>query len=182
MDRRFTWNSESVFSDESAWEEAVDTILRGLPDLEEFKGHLGDSPDTLADWFDASERARRLMAKVMVYGSMAYSVDVGYQAAAARADRARSVAAQLGAATSFAIPEMLGIGLPRLRQWVASSPRLAHLGHYFDRLEKLAKRIRSAEVEQLLSQVVDPLATALSVHSVLANTDLKFAPAIWADG
>ncbi len=182
MDRRFTWNSESVFSDESAWEEAVETILRGLPDLEEFKGHLGDSPDTLADWFDASERARRLMAKVMVYGSMAYSVDVGDQAAAARADRARSVAAQLGAATSFAIPEMLGIGLPRLRQWVASSPRLAHLGHYFDRLEKLAKRIRSAEVEQLLSQVVDPLATALSVHSVLANTDLKFAPAIGADG
>jgi len=169
VDKRFTWNSESVFSEESGWDEAVDTILARLPDLAEFKGHLGDSPDALADWFDASERVHRLMSKVMVYTSMAYSVDVGDEVAAAHADRVRSVGAQLGAAASFALPEMIGIGIPRLREWVKASPRLAHLDHYFDRLEKLQKRIRSAEVEELLSQVADPLATALSVHGVLAT-------------
>jgi oligoendopeptidase F len=182
VEKRYTWNAESVFADEAEWERAVETVLAWLPDLAEFKGHLGDSPDSLADWFDANERARRLMAKVIVYSTMSYSVDVGDQAASARADRVRSVAAQLGAAAAFAVPEMLTIGLPKLRAWVASSPRLANLGHYFDVLEKLQKRIRSAEVEQLLSQVVDPLATALSVHSVLANTDLKFAPAVGKDG
>jgi len=182
VDGRFTWNAESVFEDEAGWERAVETVLAWLPDLGEFKGHLGDSPDALADWFDSNERARRLMAKVIVYSTMSYSVDVGDQAASARADRARSVASQLGAAASFAVPEMLAIGIPQLREWVASSPRLAHLGHYFDTLERLQKRIRSAEVEQLLSQVADPLATALSVHSVLANTDLKFAPAVGPDG
>ncbi len=182
VDRRFTWDEESVFPEASGWEKAVDTILASLPDLHEFKGHLGDGPDTLADWFDASERAHRLMAKVMVYTTMSYSVDVGDQEAAARADRARSVAAQLGAAASFAVPEMLALGLPKLREWVATAPRLAHLGHYFDRLEKLQRRIRSAEVEEVLTQVTDPLATSLSVHSVLANTDLKFAPAVGSDG
>jgi len=182
VDPRYTWAADSVFPKESGWEETVDTILSSLPDLEEFKGHLGDSPDTLADWFDASERVHRLLAKVAVYTTMSYSVDVGDQVAAARSDRLRSVAARLGAATSFALPEMLSVGLPKLREWVAGSPRLAHLGHYFDRLEKLAPRIRSAEVEELLTQVSDPLATALSVHSVLANTDLKFAPAVDADG
>ncbi|HKB18381.1 MAG TPA: oligoendopeptidase F [Candidatus Dormibacteraeota bacterium] len=182
VDRRFTWDGESVFPDEPAWEQAVETIVARLPDLEEFKGHLGESPDTLADWFDAIERARRLMARVMVSSTMAYSVDVGDQAAAARVDRTRTAAARLGGAAAFAIPEMLEIGLPKLREWVASSPRLSHLGHYFDRLERLQKRIRSAEVEQLLTQVSDPLATALSVHGVLANTDLKFAPAVGSDG
>jgi len=182
VDKRSTWDSESVFADEAAWEEAVDSIVSRLPDLEEFKGHLGDSPDSLADWFDAIERARRLMARVMVYSTMAYSVDVGDQRAAARADRTRTTAAKLGAAASFAVPEMLAIGLPKLRQWIASSPRLSHLGHYFDRLEKLQTRIRSAEVEEVLTQVSDPLATALSAHGVLANTDLKFAPAVGSDG
>jgi oligoendopeptidase F len=182
VDRRFTWNSEGVFETEAGWEQAVETILAHLPDLEEFKGHLGEGPDALADWFDASERAHRLMGKVMVYSTMDYSVDVGNQAAAARADRARSTAARLGASASFAVPEMLGVGLPKLREWVRTSPRLAHLGHYFDRLDKLQKRIRSAEVEQLLTQVSDPLATALSAHSVLANTDLKFPPAVGSDG
>ena len=182
LDPKFTWAADSVFPADSGWEETVETILTSLPDLEEFKGHLGDSPDALADWFDASERVHRLLAKVAVYTTMSYSVDVGDQVAAARSDRLRSVSARLGAATSFALPEMLSIGLPKLREWAGSSPRLAHLGHYFDRLEKLAPRIRNAEVEELLTQVSDPLATALSVHSVLANTDLKFAPAVDADG
>jgi len=182
VDKRFTWNSESVFPEESDWEEALQAILSRIPDLEEFKGHLGDSPDSLADWLEVSERARRLMAQVIVYSTMDYSVDVGDQGAAARVDRARSVAARLGGAASFAVPEMLSIGLPKLRDWVKTSPRLSHLGHYFDRLERLQKRIRSAEVEELLTQVTDPLATALSVHSVLANTDLKFAPAVGSDG
>src|ERR1019366_2610123 len=182
MDERFTWDRQSVFPDEAGWEQAVETIMARLPDLTEFRGHLADSPDALADWFDANESVHRLMGKVMVYTTMSYSVDTGDQAALARADRARSLAAQLGAATSFALPEMIGLGIPKLREWVASSPRLAHLGHYFDRVEKLEKRIRSAEVEELLTQVSDPLATALSVHGVLANTDLRFAPALDANG
>jgi oligoendopeptidase F len=182
VDPRFAWNAESVFPEDADWEKTVDGIRASLPDLAEFRGRLGDSPDTLADWFDANERAHRQMARVIVYTTMSYSVDVGDQKAAARADRARSVAAQLSAAASFAVPEMLNIGIPKLREWVAASPRLGHLGHYFDRLEKLQKRIRSAEVEELLSQVSDPLATALTAHSVLANTDLRFAPAVGTDG
>lgn len=182
VDRRFTWNAESVFPDAAAWQRAADSIVSQLPDLAEFKGRLGDSPDTLADWFDASERLHRLLDRVRVYSTMDYSCDAGDQDAAARADRARSLAAQLGAAASFAVPEMLAMGFPKLREWVATSPRLTHLGHHFDRLEKLQKRIRSAEVEELLTQVSDPLATALSAHSVLANSDLKFPPAVGSDG
>jgi oligoendopeptidase F len=182
VNERFTWDRESVFPDAAGWDQAVETILARLPDLAEFRGHLGDSPDSLADWFDANENVHRLMGRAMVYSTMSYSVDTGDQAALARTDRARSVAAQLGAATSFALPEMIGLGIPKLREWVASSPRLAHLNHYFDRVEKLQKRIRSSEVEELLTQVSDPLATALSVHGVLANTDLRFAPALDANG
>ena len=182
VDKRFTWDRESVFPDEAGWDQAVDTIIARLPDLAEFRGHLGESPDALADWFDANESVHRLMGKVMVYSTMAYSVDTGDQAALARTDRARSVAARLGAATSFALPEMISIGIPKLREWVSTSPRLAHLDHYFDRIGKLKEHIRSAEVEELLNQVSDPLATALSVHGVLANTDLKFVPAVGTKG
>ena len=54
IDKRFTWDAESVFPEESGWDHAVDTILSSLPDLAEFKGHLSDSPDALADWFEAN--------------------------------------------------------------------------------------------------------------------------------
>jgi oligoendopeptidase F len=180
--KQFTWNGESVFPDEAGWQTAVETILAKLPDLTEFKGHLGQSPEMLADWFDAAESAQRLMGKVTVYTTMSYAVDASDQGAAARSDRARTTNARLGATMSFAVPEMISIGFPKLREWVAGSPRLAHLGHFFDRLEKMHSHVRSPEVEELLTQASDPLATALSVHAVLANTDLRFAPASGANG
>jgi oligoendopeptidase F len=182
VDERFTWDAKSVFADEAAWEAAVETILARLPDLAEFKGHLGESPEMLADWFDAAESAQRLMGKVQVYTTMSYSVDSADQAAAARSDRARTTSAQLAGAMSFATPEMIAIGFPRLREWVASSARLEHLGHFVDRLEKMQSHVRSPEVEELLMQASDPLTSALSVHSVLANTDLRFPPASGAHG
>jgi oligoendopeptidase F len=182
VDEKFTWDAKSVFTDEAAWEAAVETIMARLPDLAEFKGHLGQSPDMLADWFDASESAQRLMGKVVVYATMSYSVDASDQSAAARSDRARSTYAQLGAAMAFAVPEMIAIGFPKLREWVASAKRLGHLGHYVDRLERMQAHVRSPEVEELLTQASDPLATAISVHGILANTDLKFAPASGANG
>jgi oligoendopeptidase F len=70
VDRRFTWNSESVFPDEAAFEAALSSVLARLPDLAEFRGHIGQSPDALADWFDAAESVQRLMGKVVVYTSM----------------------------------------------------------------------------------------------------------------
>jgi oligoendopeptidase F len=182
VDERFTWDAESVFADEAAWEAAVETILARLPDLAEFKGHLGESPDMLADWFDAAESVQRLMGKVVVYTTMSYSVDSADQAAAARSDRARTTSAQLAGAMSFATPEMIAIGFPKLREWVQSSARLEQLGHFVDRLEKMQSHVRSPEVEELLMQASDPLASALSVHSVLANTDLRFPPASGAHG
>ncbi len=182
VDRRFTWKSEAIFADADAWEAAVAGILAALPDLAEFKGHLSDSPDMLADWFEASEKVQRVMEKVRVYTNMEYSCDVGDQGAASRADRARSVSAQLHAAMSFSVPELIAIGFPKLQEWVASTPRLSHFGHHFERLEKLSSHVRPAEVEEVLAQVADPLNSALAVHSVFANTDMRFDPAAGVDG
>src|SRR5258708_4100265 len=131
MDARFTWDAASVFPDETAWDFALETVLVRLPDLAEFKGHLGDSPDTLAGWF----------GKLTVYSTMSYSVDATNQAGVARTDRTRTVGAQLWAAMSFALPEMYAIGLPKLREWTSTSRRLANLGHYFDRLEKVESHV-----------------------------------------
>ena len=182
VDRRFTWKSEAIFADADAWETAVAGILAALPDLAEFKGHLSDSPDMLADWFEASEKVQRVMEKVRVYTNMEYSCDVGDQGAASRADRARSVSAQLQAAMSFSVPELIAIGFPKLHEWVASTPRLSHFGHHFERLEKLSSHVRPAEVEEVLAHVGDPLNSALAVHSVFANTDMRFDPAAGVDG
>ncbi|HJX20272.1 MAG TPA: M3 family metallopeptidase, partial [Steroidobacteraceae bacterium] len=42
--------------------------------------------------------------------------------------------------------------------------------------------MRAPEVEEVLTQVSDPLASAISAHSVLANADMRFPSAVGAEG
>jgi len=175
--REHTWDVESVFPNDEAWSAELEALLKELPTLARFRGHLGDNAATLADFFATSEALAIRAGKVMLYASMRHTVDVADQTAAALNDRARGVMARLGAALAFAEPEMLTIGFDKLRAWTQSEPRLAIYAHYFARLEQRAAHVRSAEVEELLSHLSDPFRTAAETHGILTDAELKCAPA-----
>ncbi|MBI5029823.1 MAG: oligoendopeptidase F family protein [Chloroflexi bacterium] len=175
-----TWNAESIFPNDAAWENEFNAVGNDLSSLVRFRGHLADNATMLADFFAASEAIEFRAGKVVLYASMKHTVDTTDQAAAALNDRARGLAARVGAAMSFAEPELLAIGFDKLRAWTVdaeSEPRLAIYAHYVDRLEQRAAHVRSAEVEELLSQVNDAFRTAAATHGVLADADLKPTPA-----
>lgn len=172
-----TWDTGSIFLTEDAWETEFKGIGAELPSLAKYRGHVCDSAAALAEWFEVSEAIQFRLGKVFVYASMNQAVDANDQVAAARFDRARGLMARTGAAMAFAEPEMIQVGFDKLRAWANEEKRLAIYVHYFDRLEKRAEHVRSAEVEELLSQASDTLNTATLTHGILANAELKFAPA-----
>jgi oligoendopeptidase F len=177
-----TWDAASIFPTTAAWEEEFRAVESRLLDLAEFRGHLADGPPTLADWFAAAEGVQAAYSRLSVYSYMFYAVDSTDQEASARQDRSRGLGSRVDAAISFAEPELLAVGIDRLRGWVATEPRLAGYEHFFEILERRRGHVRSAEVEELLSQAADPFGTAASIHGVLANADLAFAPASAGDG
>ena len=177
-----TWDAQSVFASDEAWEAAYHQVADGLASLDGFRGTLAEAPARLAEWFAQSEGLRTLLGKLNIYASMFYEVDTADQGAAARSSRARSLYARFAAAASFAEPELLAIGFSTLRTWAEQEPRLAPYGHYFSRLERRQAHVRSAEVEELLGATLDPFSTASSVHGILTNADLTFAPARDAEG
>ena len=177
IEKRFTWDTESVFAGEAEWRAEYDRVVAALPDLAEFRGHLREGPDQLADFLAALEAVRRSLGRLTVYATMFSSVDSGDEAAAARTDQARSLASRVAATAAFADPEMLAIGIPRLREWARQNERLRIYDHFFEVLERRAPHVRSDEVEEVLSMASEPLTTAAGVHGILANAELRFPPA-----
>ncbi len=176
------WDTRSVFPSDAAWEAACASLAADVGGLGRFKGHLAEGPATLADALEAIEGAFRRMGLIYIYASNYHNVDTADQAAAARNDRAMSLASRVGAEAAYLEPETIAIGFPTLRRWLGEEPRLAHYGHYVDELERRQKHVRSAEVESLLSALRDPFGSATSIHGILADADLAFAPARTAGG
>lgn len=180
--REHTWDVESIFPNDAAWSAEFDALIKELPAFARFRGHLADNAATLADFFAASEALMTRAGKVMLYASMKHTVDTADQTAAALNDRTRGLMARLGAALAFSEPELIAIGFDTLRAWLRDEPRLAIYAHHLARLEQRAAHVRSAEVEELLSQARDAFQTASATHGTLTDADLKCAPARNASG
>jgi oligoendopeptidase F len=174
---RFKWNLTALYTDDAAWEAEIAAVQSMLPQAQAYQGKLADGPETVAHWLTLMQRLIFLTGKIYVYASCAHSVDTTDQRAAGLNSRAMGLVAQVMGTVAFAEPEMLTIGTETLKSWARDHEPLAIYEHYFDQLGRKAAHLRSAEVETLLGELMDPFSTATSIHGVLANADLMFKPA-----
>jgi oligoendopeptidase F len=177
-----SWNTESVFESPDAFETEVQGILKSLPGIKKFQGHLGEGPETLIRAMKAIDKLSRRASKVQVYATMSSAVDSGNQEAAAMYGKGMSLMAQIDAATSFLDPELLSIGEAKLRQWLADEPGIKLYEHYINNLFRKKAHVRNAEVEELLGLLRDPFSSTRNTASMLANADFKFEPAKDSNG
>lgn len=177
-----TWDLASIYENQAAWDADARAIEGELPTLAVYQGRLVESAATLLGWFTLIERVQVTMGKLFAYAQMCFDVDTTDQAAAALRDRAIGLFTRLSAASAFAEPELIAADPGRLEALLAAEPRLGTYRHYLDNLRRRAPHVRSAEVEQLLALAGDPLSTPGSAYIVLADGDLRFAPATDSGG
>jgi oligoendopeptidase F len=177
-----TWDLESIFESVEQWEAAYEEVKERLPDLKAFEGQLAQGPQTLLDCLNTWQAVMRLAEKVLVYGTLASSVDVSNQEAMARAGQGHSLIAQTASAGAFIEPELMAIGFETLSTWLEEAPGLAIYRHYLEDLERQQAHVRSTGVEEVLALAIDPLGSASTTYGVLTDADLPFEPARGADG
>src|SRR6266545_5892986 len=113
-----TWNAESVFASPEAFDTEVQSLLKSLPAIKAFQGHLGAGPDTFIAAMNAIDALAQRASKVQVYATMSSAVDAKDQQGAEMNGKATSALAQVSAATAFVDPELLTIDEAKLRQWI----------------------------------------------------------------
>ena len=177
-----TWNLESIFPDIKAWEKAYKDLEKRLSKIEPYKGKLGQNPETLLECLALSEQILRGAEKVFVYSGLDSETDASDQDALARAGQGHGLMNKAATAVSFIEPELMSIGLEKLRKWMDDLPSLAVYRHYFENLARLKAHLRSTEVEEVLALSSDPLGYFPGAYSSLVNADLDFLQAKSADG
>lgn len=179
--RESTWNREAVYASWADWQAEFDTAQKELPTLKDFAGTLKNGPDTLLRWFKTYSQQWRRVAKLFLFTRMATAVDGTDLEAKTYAGRAMAFYAKFSAATAFAEPELIALD-DTLFQWADELADLALYRHYFDNLIRNKPHLRSAEVEEILSQLADPFDQVFLTAEELTNTDMQFADAVDSQG
>ncbi|NWG35954.1 MAG: oligoendopeptidase F [Chloroflexi bacterium] len=176
ISREFKWNAESVFESEEAWGREVEAIIGDLAKIKQYQGRLGEGSTVLVNALNAVDELVSRAQKAFMYAGFSYNVDTTNQQAAGLFGRAQGMYGQVSSAVAFVNPEILAIGKDRLEQWMRESSNLAVYRHFFDDLFRQQAHVRSAEVEEILGLVSEPLNGASNSTSMLTNADFKFKP------
>lgn len=182
IEKKYTWNAESVFKSAKEWEAELQGVLKDLPDIKKYQGKLGSSPETLLRALLAMESLMKRAMKVYMYAAFSYSVDTTDQKGAAMIGKAQGMFGQVAGAISFINPELLQIGKATLDDWMKKNEKLSVYRHSIRDLFRQQEHVRSSEVEELLGMLSDPMSGADNSTSMLVNADFKFAPATDSKG
>ena len=142
VNKKYTWNAESVYKSAKEWEAALQAVLNDIPKVKKFEGKLSESSATLLKGYTAIEDLILRAGTVFMYAQFSYAVDTTNQAAGAMVGKAQGMYGQVAAAVSFLNPELLKIGRKKLNAWMKENKKLAVYGQAIDDLFRQQAHVR----------------------------------------
>jgi oligoendopeptidase F len=179
---KYKWNAASVFPSEASWETAADSLVAQLEEVKEMQGSLAKSAAALAVALEVTDALLENVGKVLTYAFNAQAVDNLDANAARGMGKAQSIVGQVFAGLGFLQPEILAIDPDLLAKWRSEEPRLKIYDHFFDDLIRQQEHVRSAEVEEVLGLVQEPLGGLYTTMSVMTNSEMKYPNAQASEG
>jgi len=176
-----TWDLTLMYPSVEAWEADFARLEAQLGEFAAYSGQLNDGARLLGV-LKLRDESGAEMGKLYSWASLSKAGDNGDSDAQSRHDRATGLYARRGAATSWIEPQILALSPDALRAMLDQNPQLRVYDYYFQTLERTRAHTRSAEVEEVLAQISEPLGAAQTAFRQFNNADLKFPPVLDENG
>lgn len=169
----FTWNLESIFARDDAWERDFQALQSRIPELEALKGTLAQSGQALLNVLQKRDEVFEVLERLYVYSSMRKDEDTTNGKYQGMADRAMQLYVRTTTAASYIEPEILALPQNVLDQYLRETAGLSLYQHQLEDLNLKRPHIRSAEVEAVLAATGEISDAPDSIFSMIENADLK---------
>ena len=167
------WDLEAIYASVELWQQDFDKIRPLTEKFASFKGHLGDSPETLRDAVNTSLELNRLAEKVYVYAHLTLDQETGVDASRARYGKVEALLAELAPMEAFFTPELLQIPEETMNEFL-NSPVLAFCRRHLEDILIERSHVLSEPEEKILGGFSQVLRLSGTLFNALNDTDLDF--------
>jgi oligoendopeptidase F len=169
-----TWKLEDIFASDDAWEKEFEEVKALIPQMEKFKGKLGESAQTLYNALQEQDELTMRVSKLYTYAHMRYDQDTTNSFYQGLNDRIKTLYTQIASALSYVTPEILSIEESKIKQYMAEHKELKLYAHALDEITRERPHILSESEEALLAQASEVLGSSSNTFGMLNNADLEF--------
>ena len=177
-----TWGLEAMFESPEAFRQAKAKLERSLPELDAWRGVVGQSAESLADALDRATEAYRELAALQCYSSCRSDRDTRVAANQALRQGVELLGTRLSERVSYLRPEILALAPEWVERCIATEPRLAPHAFFLRDLMRQREHVLGPAEERILSHAGLVTRSAGSLYNVLNNAELPRPEVVLEDG
>ena len=167
------WDLTHLFTDVSKWQEDFAWLQREYLKLEQWKGRVGESAQTLAGLLEFEKALEQKLERVYHYASLQVSEDSTNNEYLARIGQVQNLLTRVNEAAAFVGPEILAIDKERFEKFVAD-PALKDWRIKLHKIRRMQSHVLSVPEERLLALSNVALSGYDDTFSQLTDVDMKF--------
>ena len=177
-----TWDLTELYPTVEAWDQAREEVMAAYDKIEERRGTLGDSADSLYTTYRLVSDTLKKGGRVFVYASLNGDEDLRETDAQERLEEARILFARFNESTAWIQPELLEVGREVIESFINEDERLAVFAHQLDDSLRNAPHTLSSEAEQTLSYFSQSFGAPSGIYNMTANSDIPWPTVTLSDG
>src|SRR5881398_456383 len=167
------WELTHLFADVGKWQEDFAWLQRTYPKLQNWKGRVGESTQTLAEVLEFEKSLELKIERIYHYASLQLAEDSTTNEYLARIGQVQNLLTKIGEVAAFVVPEILAIDDETFAKFVAA-PALAEWRIKLHKIRRMKLHVLSVPEERLLALGSVALSGYDDTFSQLTDVDMKF--------
>ena len=167
------WDLTHLFADVGKWQEDFAWLQRTYPRIQDWKGKVGESAQTLADVLEFEKSLELKIERVYHYASLQLAEDSTNNEYLARVGQVQNLLTKIGEASAFVVPEILAIDDETFAEFIAN-PALGEWRIKLHKIRRMKPHVLSEPEERLLALGSVALSGYDDAFSQLTDVDMQF--------
>jgi len=167
------WDLTGLFADVEKWREDFVWVQKTYPQLKEWKGKLGASPQSLAACFEFEKALELKLERLYHFASLQLAEDSANNEYLARIGQIQNLMTKIAEAGAFVVPEIQAIEDEIFATFIVD-PALADWRIKLHKIRRLKPHVLSEPEERILALGKVALSGYDDTFSQLTDVDMKF--------
>lgn len=177
-----TWALEDLYPSDESWEQALSALTARQAEAAAFAGKLGESGETLCAFLHLVEDVDGQTELLANYAMRKADQDTRNATYQAMVGKLMGVLTAVGAAFSFATPEIMAIPEEALEGFYKAAPGLERYRRYLNNERRRKAHTLSAAEERLLAAAGEMANAPETVFGAFLNADMRYPDAVDSEG
>jgi len=177
-----TWALEDLYPSDESWEQALSALTARQAEAAAFAGKLGESGETLCAFLHLVEDVDGQSELLANYAMRKADQDTRNATYQAMVGKLMGVLTAVGAAFSFATPEIMAIPEETLEGFYKAAPALERYRRYLNNERRRREHTLSAAEERLLAAAGEMANAPETVFGAFLNADMRYPDAVDSEG